>query len=186
MNASVSNDDIAAAVEVLRNGGIVAHACEGVWGLACDPWNESAVSRILSIKCRDADKGLIVIGHDTKVFDTEIKELEPTKQEMVRESWPGHVTWIVPSTRFPKVVTGSRSTIALRVPDHKQARELCERMDSPLISTSANVSSRPPARTKTEVEETLGCLVDFVLPGRIGSVEGPSTIRDALSGDQLR
>ncbi len=187
MNACVSNDDdIATAVEVLRNGGIIAHACEGVWGLACDPWNASAVSRILSIKCRDADKGLIVIGHDSKVFDTEIKELKLTEQEMVRKSWPGHITWIVPSTRFPTTVTGSRSTIALRVPDHKQARELCERMDSPLVSTSANVSGKPPAKTRTEVQETFGSLVDFVLSGSIGCVKGPSTIRDAISGARLR
>lgn len=188
MNASVSSedDDIAVAVGILRNGGIVAHACEGVWGLACDPWSESAVSRILSIKSRDADKGLIVIGHDSVVFDSEIDGLELTKQEMVRESWPGHITWIVPSTRFPELVTGSRSTIALRVPDHEQARELCERMGTPLVSTSANVSGKPPAKTRTEVQETLGSLVDFVLSGNIGCVKGPSTIRDALSGDRLR
>lgn len=188
MNASASAEDvdIHVAVGVLRKGGIVAHACEGVWGLACDPWNDSAVSRVLSIKGREEDKGLIVIGHDSGVFDTEIDELELTKQEMVRDSWPGHITWIVPSTRFPKLVTGGRSTIALRVPDHRQARELCKRIGTPLVSTSANVSSKPPAKTRMEVQQTLGSLVDFVLPGKIGCVEGPSTIRDALSGERLR
>ena len=183
---STEEDNLAFALGVLRDGGIVAHACEGVWGLACDPWNESAVSRILSIKCRDVDKGLIVIGHDSRVFDAEIDGLDLTRQEIVRKSWPGHVTWIVPSTRFPKTVTGDRSTIAVRVPDHKQARKLCKLMGTPLVSTSANVSSKPPAKTMTQVEETLGSLVDYILPGKTGNVKGPSTIRDAVSGDRLR
>ena len=188
MNADSSSEDpeLAFAVGVLRNGGIVAHACEGVWGLACDPWNESAVSRILSIKCRADTKGLILIGHDARVFDAEIDQLDLAKQEVVKDSWPGHTTWIVPSTRFPKIVTGNRETVAVRVPDHVQARELCNRVGIPLVSTSANVSNKPPARTKFEVEETLGSMVDFVLPGTISGATGPSEIRDALSGERIR
>lgn len=188
MNATGSSEDndLAFAVGVLRNGGVVAHACEGVWGLACDPWNESAVSRILSIKCRTDTKGLILIGHAAEVFDVEIDQLELAKQEVVKDSWPGHTTWIVPSTRFPKTVSGNRETIAVRVPDHVQARELCECIGIPLVSTSANVSNQPPARSKQQVEQTLGSLVDYVLPGAIGSATGPSVIRDALSGERIR
>lgn len=188
MNKTASNEDadLGLAVDVLRSGGIVAHACEGVWGLACDPWNESAVTKILSIKCRGDAKGLIVIGHNSSVFDSEIDELESSKQEVVRGSWPGHITWILPTRRFPKIVTGNRLTIALRVPDHKQARELCRRFGSPLVSTSANISNKPPATTRAQIREILGSHVDFVLPGRIGGATGPSTIKDALSGERLR
>ncbi|MCY3886036.1 MAG: L-threonylcarbamoyladenylate synthase [Gammaproteobacteria bacterium] len=188
MNATASDEDadIAKAVAVLGNGGIVAHACEGVWGLACDPWSETAVTKILSIKHRDETKGLIVIAHDSCIFDAEICELELNKQEMVRGSWPGHTTWILPSERFSKLVTGDRLTIALRVPDHKQARELCRRYGKPLVSTSANISNKPPAKTRAEIHEILGSVVDFVLPGRIGDATGPSTIRDALTGAKLR
>jgi L-threonylcarbamoyladenylate synthase len=188
MNANSPGEDseLAFAVGVIGNGGIVGHACEGVWGLACDPWNESAVSRILSIKSRSDTKGLILIGHDAKIFDAELEKLELAKQKIVKRSWPGHTTWIVPSTRFPNIVTGNRSTIAIRVPGHVQARELCSRTGIPLVSTSANVSNRPPARSMLHVEQTLGSMVDFVLPGAIGNATGPSEIRDALSGERIR
>lgn len=188
MNEIATNEDhdIAVAVGVLRNGGIVAHACEGVWGLACNPWSECTLSRIMSIKDRDEAKGLIVIGHDSEVFDAEIQDLDSSIQDMVRTSWPGHTTWVIPSMRFPRMVTGNRSTIAARVPGHGQARELCKRFGSPLVSTSANTSDQPPAKTLSQVHESVGALVDFVLPGEIGCAEGPSTIRDALSGQRLR
>ena len=52
------------AIKLLRDGGIICHACEGVWGFACDPFNQSAVRRILEIKQRPQSKGLIVIADE--------------------------------------------------------------------------------------------------------------------------
>ena len=174
------------AAEVLRNGGVVAHACEGVWGLACDPFQEGAVEKILDVKQRDASKGLVLIGHDAGVFEPELTNLDLERHNEIRSTWPGHTTWVVPTTRFPACVTGGRTTIAIRVPDHHQARLLCARYGGPLVSTSANASSEPPARTESEVRSRFESQVQFTLAGEIGSAQGPSEIRDALSGARIR
>ncbi len=182
----MASSDVDQAVNLLRQGGVIAHATEGVWGLACDPWNEKAVNRILLAKKRSIDLGFIVIGSEPAAFQDELDDLAPEVQQRVVASWPGHITWILPSKRFPDWVTGKRATVGARVPGHKQARTLTRLFGNPIISTSANVSGSEPAVTMEEVCRKFGHLVDFVVPGKIGSAVGPSRILDARNEDTIR
>jgi L-threonylcarbamoyladenylate synthase len=134
------------AVRSLRRGGLVLHATEGVWGLACDPGNASAVALLLALKARPVNKGLIVIGACAGWFSAELAGVDPRVSQRVVESWPGAVTWVLPSRRFAPWVTGGRDTVAVRVPGHPQARALCHAFGAPLVSSSANRAGRPPAR----------------------------------------
>lgn len=170
-------DEIEQAVRILRRGGVVAHACEGVWGLACDPWNESAVKQILTIKNRSVLKGLIVIAYAATEFSSELDSLSTDQRKKVEASWPGHTTWLLPTSRFPTWITGGRATVAVRVPDHRQARALCERFGGGLVSTSANRSTQPPATTADEVFQYLGTSVDLILPGAISGASSASRIQ---------
>lgn len=187
MSADVQSDDpLSRAVDLLHGGGVVAHATEGVWGLACDPFDGGAVERVLEIKGRDADRGLIVAAGRVEVFATELEGLDNDVATRVRASWPGAVTWVVPNHRFPNWITGGRDTVAIRVPGHAQARALADAFGGALVSTSANRSGIEPARTAAEVAAALGEAVDFILPGRVGSSAGPSRIIDASNGRTLR
>lgn len=178
--------EIDQAVHILQQGGVVAHATEGVWGLACNPWNEIAVNRILTIKQRSIDHGFIVIGCESSTFQAELDLLTPEVLQRVERSWPGHVTWILPTHRFPDWVTGSRQSVAARVPDHQQARTLAKLFGNAIISTSANVSGTEPATTVEEVNQQFGPVVDLVVPGQIGSATGPSRIFNAVTEDKIR
>lgn len=174
------------AVAVLRHGGIVAHATEGVWGLACDPLDEAAVAKVLDIKGRAVAKGLVLIGADPAAFAPELDQLPAARQRTVRASWPGAVTWVMASRRFPSWITGGRDSVAVRVPGHAQARALASTFGGPLVSTSANLAGAAPARTAAEVSAALRAGVDFILPGETGGRTGPSRIRDAATGAALR
>jgi len=174
------------AAQLLRRGGVVAHASEGVWGLVCDPFNRAAVDRVMAIKGRDAAKGLIVVGARAEVFVDELDALEADTAARIRASWPGAVTWVVRNKRFPAWITGGRDTVAIRVPDHAQARALAAAFGGPIVSTSANRSGAEPARTAQAVEDAFGDEVDFILPGETGGREGPSRIVDAVKGETLR
>lgn len=166
------------------------HATEGVWGLACDPFNESTVARLLVLKGRRLDKGLIVIGDSAACFETELALIDGPSRLMVEESWPGAVTWILPNGRFPFWITGGRHQVAVRVPAHAQARALCQAFGGPLVSTSANRSSQPPAVNALQARGRFSgaafpLTTDYMLPGEICAAGGPSRIR-TLSGDTLR
>ncbi|MCP5180006.1 MAG: L-threonylcarbamoyladenylate synthase [Pseudomonadales bacterium] len=168
---------LARAVRVLRRGGVVLHATEGVWGLACDASDTTAVSRILTIKRRAATKGLILIGGLAAAFADELAGLDPTQRELIEASWPGPVTWILPTGRFSPLVTGGTGSVAVRVPGHEQARCLAMAFGRPLVSTSANVAGRPAATRSWQAVRAVGTLVDYVLPGATGGRRGASEIR---------
>ena len=165
---------------------MIAHACEGVWGLACDPWKQQAVERIHRIKDRPPEKSLIVIGHDASVFASDLEPIPSNTRKKIQDSWPGHVTWILPNQRFPSWITGNRSTVAVRVPDHSQARRLCREFGGPLVSTSANKSGSPPATKERETRCLFADQVDMVVSGQIGGATGPSEIYVASTGERIR
>ena len=177
---------IGVAVSVLRSGGIVAHATEGVWGLACDPEDESAVLQLLEMKRRALSKGLILIAAVPAMFQRELVAVDAATAKRVVDSWPGAETWLLPNREFPRWITGGSSNVAVRVPDHEQARELSARFGAPLVSTSANRSGRAPARDALTVRRYFGASVDYVLPGSVGERITPSRITDAVSGRRLR
>jgi L-threonylcarbamoyladenylate synthase len=174
------------AANVLRAGGIVAHATEAVWGLACDPFDADAVTRLLDIKGRSVDKGLIVIGADESDFAPEIAGLSELDAARVRRTWPGPETWLVPNLQFPAWITGGRPNVAVRVPGHAQARALCASFGGPLVSTSANPLNRQPARSELAVLRYFNGEIDYLLHGAVGGESAPSRIRDATSGVRFR
>jgi L-threonylcarbamoyladenylate synthase len=178
------------AVRHLKAGGLVLHAAEGVWGLACDPFDPQAVQRLLDLKGRPVAKGLIVIGHSADVFSPELELIGDGAKKKVLSSWPGPETWVLPTRRFPPWITGDHSGVAVRVPGHPQARALSAAFGGPLVSTSANPSGRPAPTTLIQSRSRLGergfpAPGDYVLPGVVQAPGAASRIR-TLSGETLR
>ena len=173
------------ASDVLLGGGIIAYPTEGVFGLGCLPDDIDAVARILRIKQRSPAKGLILIAARPDQFDDWI---DPAARGTLPEPDPQQpVTWIVPpAPRVPAIVTGDHPGLAVRVTTNPTAAAICEDVDMPIVSTSANVSGRPVARNRFVLRRNFGGLVDFVVPGECGPASGPSEIRDLESGKVLR
>jgi len=86
----------------------------------------------------------------------------------------------------PRWIRGDHAGLAVRTTAHPVANALCREVDSPLVSTSANVSGRPPATSIFVLRRVLGSLVDYVVPGDCGPARGPSEIRDLETGKTLR
>ena len=182
----MNDDEVQCAIAILMTGGVVAHACEGVWGLACDAFSFASVKRILKLKRRPIRNGLILVGGQATEFSAELAGLSEEQREKVMNSWPGPETWIMETHRFPAWITGGRGTVAVRVPGHEQAREMACRFGGPLVSTSANLSGEESKTRQEEVAKGFGRLVDYVLPGSTSTSLGPSRIRVAATGEVLR
>lgn len=172
------------AARLLREGGVIAYPTEGVFGLGCLPGEADAVARILAIKQRDPALGLILIAAGKE-------QLAPWARVPPDAGLPSTlehpVTWLVPArTSVPYNVRGAHDSVAVRLTAHPVAAALCEAAGSALVSTSANVSGRPPARTAIALRKRFGRLVDYVVPGSCGPAGGASEIRDLQSGKILR
>jgi L-threonylcarbamoyladenylate synthase len=111
---------------------------------------------------------------------------EPRRSEVLA-TWPGPHTWVLDARRdAPCWITGGRASIAVRMTAHPLARELCLAVGDALVSTSANVSRRPPHRRLLSLRRDLGRDVDYVLAGPLGGLAQPTLIRDGRSGHVLR
>ena len=173
------------AARVLRAGGLVLHPAEGVWGLACDPSNAGAVARLLRVKRRELGKGLVLVGSGVTDFAPELEPLPDAQRKQVTRTWPGAVTWVLPSERFPVWITGDHATVAVRVPGHPLTRALARAFGGPVVSTSANRSGMPAPRNVWLARRNMGALVDHVLGGETLGRGSASEIR-TLQGARLR
>ena len=175
------------AARTLADGGLIAYPTEGVYGLGCLPGERRTVYRLLRVKRRSWRKGLILIAADLAQLEPLIVLPEGDLLAQILASWPGPVTWILKAQRgVPAWLTGGRETLAVRVTAHSLAGRLCSRLESPLVSTSANRSGRPPLTRVLQVRRELGAELDDLLVGPLGSLAQPTTVRDGLTGQILR
>jgi len=179
--------NVAGAVERLNAGELIAYPTEAVFGLGCDPSNEAAVQRLLALKSRPVSAGLILIGAHFEQFEAWVAPVGEEQLKRAMQTWPGPVTWLFPrGERAPDWITGQHPTLAVRVTAHPVCIELCEAFGGPIVSTSANPHSAPPARSAGQVEDYFGSFIGGILAGALGSGERPSEIRDLETGRVLR
>ena len=170
---------MARAVEVLRAGGVVAIPTDTLYGLAASAFDADAVHRIFEIKGRDRSAALPLLLGDPEDVSLYASPVPGAAWRLIERFWPGPLTIVLPRTdRVPEDVTGGRSTVALRVPDHPVPRHLARRLGTPITGTSANMSGAEPARSAAGVARQLGGMLDMVFDGGTLPESPPSTIVD--------
>ncbi len=182
----LNNWHIQLAARVVGNGGVIAYPTEAVYGLGCSPWDKQAIQRLLRLKRRSVNKGLIVVAANIGQLQSLVNFNHVRSIQSVLKTWPGPVTWVLPSRReTPPWLCGKHGDLAVRVSAHPQLGKLCG-ICGPLVSTSANPANTTPAKTATDVRKYFHDALDYILPGKLGTESGPSEIRHARSGQVLR
>ena len=185
--ASFTLLDTATAAEQLRAGHVIAYPTEAVFGLGCDPTNETAVRKLLALKGRHESAGLVLIASDFSQLLPWIADASSSLTDKAMQTWPGPVTWLFPrANNVPNFVAGEHETIAVRITAHQPSRDLCDAFGSALISTSANHTSAAPARSAADVDDYFGQSLGGILAGPLGDGGKPSEIRDLLTGAIIR
>ena len=169
---------------LFQEGGIFAYPTEAVFGLGCDPDNKKAVIRLLEIKQRPINKGVILVASD---FSQVKKYLKPLSNKQLAYTQPSNTTYIYPALdSAPKWLTGDFNSLAIRISQHPIVHELCKSLDSALVSTSANLSGQTPAKSSAEVSDQFDDKIDGILEGKLGDLLTPTVIRDSISGEIIR
>lgn len=180
------NQHLDTAVRLLRAGGVIAYPTETVYGLGCDPFDEQAVARLLRIKQRPVDKGLILVAADLAQLSNLVR-LDRHQRDQLERQWPAAITYLLPATpAVPAWIRGRHEKLAVRVSAHPIARALAAALGTPIVSTSANRAAEPPARDHWEVARRLGTELDFVVIGDTDVHGKPSIIIDLESGRVVR
>lgn len=177
------------AATALQTGGVIAYPTEAVWGLGCDPRDEEAVLRLLAIKQRAVDKGLILIAAQYEQLRPflDITAMPAERLAEVLASWPGPHTWVMPAASgAPRWITGAHASIAVRISAHPLVVELCNAYGGALVSTSANRAGQPAALVRETLDPLVLEGVDGLVVGETGGLGAPTAIRDALTGVVVR
>ena len=172
------------AKKIIENGGIIAYPTETTWGLGCNALNKKALMRLTQIKQRKADKGFIVLIHNHKQLTTLSPPLSKSQKQTIATKWPGPHTFIFPALpTLPTLLNGKNNGIAIRMSSHPVAHALSE--NSPITSTSANLSNQPTITNIDELLSTFGLLIDGIIDETPG-YQSPSSITDIITGERFR
>jgi L-threonylcarbamoyladenylate synthase len=176
----------AAAVEVLRAGGLVAMPTDTVYGVGVALSAHDGLMRLFAAKGRPLDRAVVLLVADLEQAAS-VGVVSPAARALAERFWPGGLTLVLEQATgafLPAVLTAGAKTIGVRLPDHDSPRALARQL-GPLPVTSANLSGHPDTRDAAGVLTQLGRRIDLVLDGGPARGGVPSTVVDC-SGELPR
>ena len=172
--------------DILENDGVIAFVTDTVWGLGCLPSSEKAVKKIYDIKKRDEKKPLILMSNDIYPLIKYLSDIPKVGHQLMKQYFPGALTLVMEkSAETPDYITSGMSTVGIRVPNNPVFAEICSSIQSQVLATtSANLSSCPPALTYDEAIEYIGDSVDYVVADYGYTAKGTaSTVAGIIDGN---
>lgn len=172
------------AGRVIREGGLVAFPTETVYGLGGDALNASSSGKIYAAKGRPSDNPLIIHIADMEALSGIVKEIPDAAHKLAEKFWPGPLTMIFKKAEcVPLETTGGLSTVAVRMPSSRIARELIKASGGYVAAPSANLSGRPSPTLARYVIQDMDGRIDMILDGGEADIGLESTIID-LTGEE--
>lgn len=171
------------AAQLINQGEVVAFPTETVYGLGADATNEEAVKKIFIAKGRPGDNPLIVHITSVDQIQTVIRgEMPVWAKKLADAYWPGPLTMIFDKgDRIPSCVTAGLDSVAVRIPSHKDARNLIDAAQKPIAAPSANLSGRPSPTTARHVFDDMNGRIPMIIDGGESDVGLESTVLDVRS-----
>jgi L-threonylcarbamoyladenylate synthase len=176
-------------VSALQTGELIVYPTEAVYGIGCDPRSEAAVMRLLALKQRPMEKGLILIANDYGQLlpFVDDKKIPMDKRADIISRWPGPTTWLLPaSPDAPKWITGQHNLIAVRVTAHPTVKRMCKEFGGAIVSTSANVTGEPTITEFSLLRNTFTDKVACYVDEPLGDSMQPSKIINSFTGEVVR
>lgn len=169
--------NIHTAVDLLRNGEVVAIPTETVYGLAANAFNPIAVAQIFTVKERPFFDPLIVHTNSIQKIEQWVQAIPEKALQLAQHFWPGPLTLVLKKrAAIPDIVTAGNDTVAVRIPNHPLTLNLLSHLDFPLAAPSANPFGYISPTTAQHVDDQLGRKIPYILDGGPCSVGLESTI----------
>lgn len=172
------------AAEHIRAGGVVVVPTETFYGLAADPLNDYAVSRLFEIKGRPTNKPVPLIAADRITVSRTARTVDLRTRELMTRFWPGSLTILMwPNITFPKMIANEEGKIGLRIPPACPARDLAALIGGLVTATSANLSGEPAPTSVGEISRAILDSVEMVIDKGATAGNKPSTVVNPVGGD---
>ena len=172
--------------KIFNNDQVFAHPTEGVWGLGCNPFSEIAVDNLFDIKKRPKHKGVIVLAGNENQLGHFINHLTKDQKKSFFENSPGPHTWLIPaSDEIPTWLQGDTGLVAVRLSLHPDVIRITNELESPICSSSANLSGEEPAKNESDIKKIFGRALHIV-DGELGKLNKPTPVQELITGTWIR
>ncbi|MDB5024587.1 MAG: threonylcarbamoyl-AMP synthase [Mucilaginibacter sp.] len=156
-------DEVAKALKVVQEGGIILYPTDTIWGIGCDAANSEAVKKIYQLKRRDEAKSMIILLDTDNKLESYIQEVPPIAYDLI-EFAENPLTLIMPGAKnVSPALIGADGSLGVRIVKHDFCQQLIQRLRKPLVSTSANTSGRPSPQNFGQIEPEIIEGVDYVV-----------------------
>lgn len=179
-------EDLKTAIRILHEGGVVVYPTDTVWGIGCDARQVEAVDKVYRLKRRDDSKALITLVADEKMLAEVTGEpLSEAVKEFIAAQSGRSVTVVYPhGQNVASNLLASDGSIGIRIVREGFAHDLCHALGGPIVSTSANISGQPTARTYSEISSEVTDAADYVcMTDRTGTRQGTPSIVVKITAD---
>jgi L-threonylcarbamoyladenylate synthase len=171
-------DEVAKALKVLQDGGIILYPTDTIWGIGCDATNTEAIKRIYALKQRDEAKSMIILLDTENKLESYISDVNPLAYDLI-EYAENPLTLVMPGAKnISPAIISSDGSIGIRISKHLFCQQLIQRFRKPIVSTSANISGKPSPQYFSQVEAEIIHGVDYVvdIDQHDMEIKTPSTI----------
>lgn len=162
----VNSDDIKAAVECMRKGGVILYPTDTVWGIGCDATNAEAVAKIYKIKKREESKAMICLVDSDNRIQRYVRNVPDVAWDVMNLATSPTTVILDGADGLASNLIAEDGSIAMRITKEEFSKELCYRMQKPVVSTSANISGEPTAQNYSDISEEIINSVDYVCKSR--------------------
>ncbi len=170
--------DIRNAVDTLRRGGVILYPTDTVWGIGCDATNEEAVRRIYQIKQRADNKAMLCLVDNANRIQRYFRRVPDVAWDLIDCATQPLTVILSGAQGVAPSLLGEDGSLGLRVTQDEFSRQICYRLQRPLVSTSANISGQSSPRYFKEISPEIIDLMDYVVQFRRGDTtpHRPSSI----------
>lgn len=170
-----SDFSIRHAAHIINHGGIIAYPTETVYGLGCDIYNPDAIEKINIIKQRPLNKQFIILVGEIAQIRSLIEIND--KEKSIIENTTEPTSWVIKASPLaPEWLTDDRNMLTIRISQNSLVKKLCHILGHGIISTSANISGKKPARTSLDLHNAFHDKVDKILVSNQKTFNKPSKI----------
>lgn len=163
-------------VEVINDGGLAIVPTDTVYGIIADATNEDAINKVYEAKRRVYSKPLIIMISNREMLFRYVENISEFEQKLIERYWPGKLTILFKkSSKLSGLINNNGDLVGIRYPDNEELIGLMNKLDRPLVSTSANIADEGTITSVDKISDDLLKYIDYVYDGGFKE-DAPSTI----------
>lgn len=159
-------EDIRAAIEVLRQGGTILYPTDTIWGIGCDATNPEAVKKVFEIKQREDSKALICLVDSPGRLQRYVRNVPDVAWDIIDLATKPTTVILNEAVNLAPNLLAEDGSVGLRVTNEVFSHTLCYRFQKALVSTSANISGQHAPQTFADIDPAIIAAVDYVCISR--------------------